>query len=334
MAVMEIGMGIDFGTINLLIYLEGQGIIFNEPSVVAYDISTGDLIACGKDAYEMTGKVHDKIRIVRPLREGVISDIKAATDIIRYCFERVIHFSTKGLHCVICCPSEVTEIERDALVQIGTIMGAKSTRIEEEVKSGIIGAGEDIFSTGGKMVIDIGGGTTDIGVVALGEVVLSKSIRKAGSFIDGELIKMVKQRYKVELGPATAERAKMHLSTLNPNCDLIEMKIAGRDLLTGLPKNTIITNEDVRDVLIPIVDEIAQLTMNVLKDTPPEICSDISDEGILLNGGGAQIDYLPEYLEEMLGLDMRVAPNPLTSVVLGTKILLQVSGNTFVNHDF
>ncbi len=225
-----VGMGIDFGTVNLLVYVEGQGIIFNEPSVVAYDVDSSVLIAAGKEADEMTGKTHDKIRIVRPLRDGVISDLRAAKDIIKYVFEKVRYFNTKGMRAIICCPSEVTQIERKALQQLGSLMGIPDTKIEEEIKSGVIGAGEDIYGTAGVMVIDIGGGTTDVGVLCLGDVVLSKSLRIAGNFIDGEIIKYIKQHFKLEVGVKTAERVKINLATLDPNAELETMKIAGRDL--------------------------------------------------------------------------------------------------------
>ncbi len=328
-----VGMGIDFGTVNLLVYVEGQGIIFNEPSVVAYDVDSGVLIAAGKEADEMTGKTHDKIRIVRPLRDGVISDLRAAKDIIKYVFEKVRYFNTKGMRAIICCPSEVTQIERKALQQLGSLMGIPDTKIEEEIKSGVIGAGEDIYGTAGVMVIDIGGGTTDVGVLCLGDVVLSKSLRIAGNFIDGEIIKYIKQHFKLEVGVKTAERVKINLATLDPNAELETMKIAGRDLLTGLPKFGEISNKDIYKIILPIFEDIYNLVVSTLKDTPPELCSDIYYGGILLNGGGSQIDFLAEFLSERIGLTCFTAENPMTSVVLGTKVLLTMSSHNFLGKE-
>ncbi len=330
----KIGVGIDFGTVNLLVYVEGQGIIFDEPSVVAYDRASGELIAAGFDADEMTGKTHDKIKIVRPLRDGVISNIKAAKDLLKYVFSRVnIHASNTEIRAVLCCPSEVTQIERKALLQLPVQLGINEVYIEEEIKSGLVGSGVDIYTDRGTMVVDIGGGSTDVGILNLGDVVLSKSLRMAGNFIDHEVVKYCKQHLKIEVGQKTAERIKIELGTVNLKKDVATMRVAGRDLLTGLPRHTEITSRNVTEILIPVFNDIKNLIIATLKDTPPELCSDIYYDGILLNGGVSLIDYAAEYFSEELGLKVRVSSNPLTSVVLGTKVLLKTRGHFLKDAD-
>ncbi|XMB87286.1 rod shape-determining protein [Mycoplasmatota bacterium WC44] len=326
--VEKVGVGIDFGTVNLLVYVEGQGIIFNEPSVVAYDRASGQVIAAGFDADNMTGKIHDKIKIVRPLRDGVISDIRAAKDLLKYVFGRVnLHASNSEIRGVLCCPSEVTQIERKALLQLPIQLGIEEVYIEEEIKSGTVGSGVDIFTDRGTMVVDIGGGSTDVGILSLGDVVLSKTLRMAGNFIDHEIIKYCKQHLKIEVGAKTAEKIKIELGTLNEKKDVATMRVAGRDLLTGLPRHTEITSRNVTEVLLPIFNDIKNLMIATLKDTPPELCSDIYYDGILINGGVSLVDYASEYFSEKLGLKVKVSSNPLTSVVLGTKVLLKTRGH-------
>ncbi|XMB68013.1 rod shape-determining protein [Mycoplasmatota bacterium zrk1] len=324
----RIGVGIDFGTVNLLVYVEGQGIIFDEPSVVAYDRDSRKVIAAGFDADNMTGKTHDKIKIVRPLRDGVISDIRAAKDLLKFVFSKVnLHASNSEIRGVLCCPSEVTQIERKALLQLPQQLGIEEVYIEEEIKSGCVGSGVDIYTDRGTMVVDIGGGSTDVGILNLGDVVLSKTLRMAGNFIDHEIIKYCKQHLKIEIGQKTAERIKIELGTLNEKKDVATMRVAGRDLLTGLPRHTEITSRNVTEVLLPIFNDIKNLMIATLKDTPPELCSDIYYDGILLNGGVSLVDHAAEYFTENLGLKVKVSSNPLTSVVLGTKVLLKTRGH-------
>ncbi|HEY8364276.1 MAG TPA: rod shape-determining protein, partial [Haloplasmataceae bacterium] len=235
MAVRKLGIGIDLGTTNLLVYIEGHGIIFNEPSVVAFDIQTGEVIAGGEDAFSMIGKTHNKIRVSRPLREGVISDMDAAKALLRYVFERVQNVRDfKNSKCLICCPSEVTQIEREAMRELAIQMGINDVFIEEEIKSGAIGAGLDIYTANAAMVIDIGGGTTDVGVLSLGDVVLSQTLRIAGNYIDQEIIKYVHKTHNLVIGQKTAEKAKIEIATLLDEEEKFT-RVSGRDLVTGLP---------------------------------------------------------------------------------------------------
>lgn len=328
-------IGIDFGTVNLVVYVRNQEIVFNEPSVIAYSLVDQSVVAIGTDADEMTGKTHDRIRIVRPLRHGVISDLEAAKDLLREVFKKVgLEGSVSSAKTVLCCPSEVTPVERDALKDLAIDIGSRETVIEEEVLAGVIGSDVDVYRPYGTLVIDIGGGTTDVGVVSLGEVVLSKSIRMAGNFIDREIIKYCKQELKIDVGEKMAEKIKIQLASLNQT-DAAKneiMKIAGRDLVTGIPRVSEISTKQVTGILVPIFEEINNLVVATLKETPAELCSDIYYGEVLLNGGGVQVDYLKEFLEERLKLDIKLTKVPLTSVALGTKILLDTH-NDYVHTD-
>jgi rod shape-determining protein MreB and related proteins len=332
MANKKLGIGIDLGTTNLLVYIEGHGIIFNEPSVVAFDIETGEVIAGGEDAFSMIGKTHKKIRVSRPLREGVISDMDAAKALLKYVFQRVQNVRDfKNSKCLICCPSEVTQIEREAMRELAIQMGITDVFIEEEIKSGAIGSGIDIYSANAAMIIDIGGGTTDVGVLSLGDVVLSQSIRVAGNYIDQEIIKYVHKTHNLVIGQKTAEKAKVEIATLLDEEEERFTRISGRDLVTGLPSATKLSSKEIRKLLLPIFDEIVNVVYSVLEQTPPELSADIVDNGIIVNGGGALIPGIVEYIEEMVHLPVKIANNPLTAVVEGTKVLLKNRGSYLIN---
>ncbi len=332
MAIKKLGIGIDLGTTNLLVYYEGQGIIFNEPSVVAFDIETGEVIAGGNDAFSMIGKTHKKIQVSRPLREGVISDMDAAKALLKYVFQRVQNMRDfKNSKCLICCPSEVTQIEREAMRQLAIEMGINDVFIEEEIKSGAIGSGVDIYSANATMVVDIGGGTTDVGVLSLGDVVLSQSIRVAGNYIDQEIIKYIHKTHNLVIGQITAERVKIEVATLIDEEEEKFVKVSGRDLVSGLPSATKISSKEVRKIILPIFDEIINVVYSVLEVTPPELSADIVENGIIVNGGGANIPGVCEYIEEMVNLPVRVVDSPLTAVVEGTKVLLKNRGNYLIN---
>ncbi len=328
----KLGIGIDFGTTNLLVYVQGHGIIFNEPSVVAFDIESGEVIAGGEEAFKMIGKTHSKIKVSRPLRDGVISDMDAAKALLKYVFKRVQTLrSLKNSLCLICCPSEVTQIEREALKDLAHQMGISDTFIEEEIKAGAIGSGIDIYSPQAAMIIDIGGGSTDVGVLSLGDVVLSRSIRIAGNYIDREITNYVHKRHNLLIGPITAERIKNEVSTLLPNDKEKKIRISGRDLVRGLPSAAEVTSKEVFELLLPIFDEITNVVYSVLEQTPPELASDIVNNGIVIEGGGACIPGVKEYFEKTLGLSVRTAPEPLNAVVEGAKVLLKNKGSYLIN---
>lgn len=327
----KVGIGIDLGTTNLLVYVQGHSIIFNEPSVVAFDIETGEVIAGGADAYSMIGKTHSKIKVCRPLREGVISDMEAAKALLKYVFTRVNNLKNiQNALCLICCPSEVTQIEREAMKQLAVEMGIQDVFIEEEIKAGAIGSGNDIYNSRAVMVVDIGGGTTDVGVLALGDVVLSQSIRIAGTYIDNEIIKYVHKNHNLVIGPMTAEKVKKELATLYAD-DNRTMRVCGRDLMKGIPSSTEINSQEIRMVILPVLAEIVSVIRNVLEITPPELSADLVDAGIICDGGGSQIPGLKEFLEEAVSLPVEVCANPLTAVVEGTKVLLKNRGYYLIN---
>ncbi|PKL22307.1 MAG: rod shape-determining protein [Spirochaetae bacterium HGW-Spirochaetae-4] len=330
----KLGLGIDLGTANLLVYLERKGIIFNEPSVIAFDRESGRIVAAGEDAHKMLGKVHSKISVVKPLRSGVISDMRAAKALLTYVLGKVENLTEKNLTkttCVICCPSEVTKIERDVMIDLAAKMSITDVFIEEEIKSGALGSGVDIFKSKGVMVVDIGGGTTDVGVISFGDIVLSRTIRKAGSFMDDEIAKYVKKTQSVEIGELTSERVKMELGDLHSSAKSVTNKYAGRDMVKGIPKWVNLTTEEIQGVLVPVFDEIVKLIAAVLKDTPPELSADIFQHGILLTGGCSLMRGIEEYIGDRIQVPVHVVHNPLTCVAEGTKYLLKNRGDYLVN---
>ncbi len=330
----RIGLGIDFGTANLLVYLEKKGIIFNEPSVIAFDRESGQVVAAGKDAHKMLGKVHDKINVIKPLRNGVISDMKAAKVLLKYVFSRVENLTEKDLSktsCVMCCPSEVTKIERDIISELALNMGINDILIDEEIKAGALGANVDIFQSKGVMIVDIGGGTTDVGVISFGDIVLSRTIRMAGNFIDTEIAKLVKQNEKVEIGELTSEKCKIELADLRKDRKEKVIRYAGRDIVKGIPKWVDISTKDVHTVIAPIYSDVVKLIAAVLKDTPPELSADIYQHGILLTGGGALIKGVEEFISDRIKVPVSVVSNPLTCVAEGSKYLLKNRGDYLVN---
>lgn len=330
----KIGLGIDLGTANLLVFLEKKGIIFNEPSVIAFDRESGQIVAAGNDAHKMLGKVHDKINVIKPLRSGVISDMKAAKALLQYVLSKVDSLTEKDLtntSCVMCCPSEVTKIERDIISELAINMGMSDVLIDEEIKAGALGANVDIFKSKGVMIVDIGGGTTDVGVISFGDIVLSRTIRMAGNFIDSELAKQVKQNNKVEIGELTSELSKIELADLRSKAIVKVNRYAGRDIVKGIPKWVDISSEDVNKVIIPTYEEVVKLIAAVLKDTPPELAADIYTHGILLTGGGALVKGIEEFIKDRIKVPVSVVSNPLTCVAEGSKYLLKNRGDYLVN---
>ena len=328
------GLGIDLGTANLLVYLEQKGIIFNEPSVIAFDRESGKVVAAGRDAHEMLGKVHNKILVIKPLRHGVISDMNAAKALMTYVLRKVENMTEKQLSMttsVICCPSEVTKIERDVMIDLAKNMGSPDVFIEEEIKAGALGSGVDIFESKGLMIVDIGGGTTDVGVLSFGDIVLSRTIRMAGNFMDDQIAKYIKTTRGIEIGELTAEKCKIDLATLKTDNNTIENRYAGRDIVKGIPRWINVNTKEVREVLEPIFTEIVKLISALLKDTPPELSADIYDRGIILTGGGSLIKGVAEFISERIHIPVRVVENPLTCVAEGTRFLLKNRGDYLVN---
>jgi len=281
----------------------------------------------------MIGRGHHGIKIISPLNQGVISDMDAAKKLIEIAVHKAetidVNLQTSTL--LICCPSEVTQIERDAMIDLAHNLGVPDVFIEEEVKAGGIGAGLDIYDSVGSMVIDIGGGSTDIGVLSLGDIVVSESIRIAGNYLDQEIINYLQYEKGLLIGKKTAQRIKEEIGTLRANITDEKSTYAnGRDIVTGLPKRMMITQTEVRDIFIEPFRSIANTILKVLQNTPPELSADIIKTGMLVNGGCALIDGVDEFLFKEIGLDVQIAKNPLTAIVEGTKVLLQNRGNYYV----
>ncbi len=328
-------IGIDLGTSNTLVYSSGRGIIFNEPTVVAFDKDSGKIIAIGNEAKVMLGKTHSKINVVRPIEQGVIADKDSTIKMLEYIFDHHLKqfeiINPKKTVVLVCCHSDLSSIERQALKDIIVNFGINNVFVQEEVKSGAIGAGIDIYTPEGSMIIDIGGGSTDIGVLALGDIVVSNSIKIAGNYFDEEIRKYIKKKHNFEIGLLTAEQVKIALATLRDDLkDEKEITVAGRDSKHGLPSRITIKQSEVRDVLKHCFSSISNQILKVLEITPPEIAADIIVSGVVINGGGALIDGLSEYLQELCQLDIKISPEPLTAIVKGTKDLLQNRGDYLI----
>lgn len=313
-------VSIDLGTTFTLVYANSQGIVYNEPSIVAYKTKDNKIVAVGHDAYKMIGKGNKSIKIVRPMSDGVITDIKTTTRQLKYIFDRLrMHSVLKGCIMLLACPSVVTKIERDALIKIAKNFGASHVFIEEEVKMAAIGGGVNIFATTGKLVVDSGGGTTDVAVLASGDIVLSKSIKVAGNALNDEIKKYLRGQYGLEVGSKTAESIKINIGSVAKYSDERIMKVYGRDVISGLPRETQITPEEVREVLKIPAAKIIDLIVQVLEETPPELAGDIFRNGIVLCGGGALIRGMDKYLADTLQLPTKVGEQPLLAVINGTK---------------
>ena len=316
-------IGIDLGTANVLIYVKGQGIVLNEPSVVAVSAETKEVLAVGETAHQMLGRTPGKVLAVRPLKDGVIADFEL-TEVMLNMFLKKI--KAKGTftkpRILICCPSNITQVERNAIKEAAEVQGAKKVFVEEEPKVAAVGAGLDISAPVASMVIDIGGGTTDIAILSLGDIVTSKSIRVAGDLFDQEIIKYVKNKYKLLIGERTAEEIKIEIVTVFPGLKKEKKVIRCRDLITGLPNSVTIESKEVEEALKDSVYKIINAAKNVLEDTMPELSADIVNKGIVVTGGGALINGIDKLLAQELKVPIKIADSPLTCVVEGTSVML------------
>ncbi len=316
-------IGIDLGTANVLIYIKGQGIVLNEPSVVAIDSETKKPLAVGTAARDMLGRTPGKVKAIRPMKDGVIADFEI-TEIMLDSFIRKINGKSflSRPRILICCPSNITQVEKNAIKEAAERTGAKRVFLEEEPKVAAVGAGLDISKPSGNMVIDVGGGTTDIAVLSLGGIVTSSSIKIAGNVFDNDIMKYIKDKYKLLIGDRTAEEIKVTIGTVYPESKKEKMEVRGRDLVTGLPHTITVCSDEVEEALRESVYLIVNTTKNVLEQTPPELSADIIDKGIVVTGGGALIDGFDKLLAHELKVPVFVAESPLTCVVEGTGILL------------
>lgn len=316
-------IGIDLGTVNVLIYIKGEGIVLNEPSVIVLNEETKNIVAVGEEASTMLGKTPGKMKAIKPMKDGVIADFDMVEALLEE-FLKKIKASKKIIkpRILICCPSNITEVEKNAIKEVAERMGAKKVYVEEEPKVAALGAGLDIGKAEGNMIVDIGGGTTDIAVLSLGNIVVSESIKVAGNTFDSNIINYIKDKYKLLIGEKTAEKIKIKIGSINKKeKDKIEIK--GRDLIEGLPKTRIINSEEISKALEESVKKIGISIKKVLENTPPELSADIANKGIMLTGGGALLKGLSEYLEDLLKVPVEKAEDPLACVAEGTGIMLE-----------
>ena len=316
-------IGIDLGTANVLIYIKGQGVVLNEPSVVAIDSDTKRPLAVGTEAREMLGRTPGKVKAIKPMKDGVIADFETTGIMLNYFIKKVNGKSFfQRPRILICCPSNITQVEKNAIKEAAERTGARKVILEEEPKVAAVGAGMDISKPSGNMVIDIGGGTTDIAILSLGGIVESSSIRIAGNAFDNDIIKYIKDKYKLLVGERTAEEIKITIGTVFPGSRNEKMEVRGRDLVTGLPHTITLTSEEVEEGLRESVYTIIQAAKGILEQTPPELSADIIDKGIVLTGGGSLIDGFSQVLAQELKVPVFTAESPLTCVAEGTGILL------------
>lgn len=316
-------IGIDLGTANVLIYVKGQGIVLNEPSIVAIDTDSKSVIAVGTEANDMLGRTPGKVKAIKPMKDGVIADFEI-TEIMLNSFIKKIKakklFSRPRI--LICCPTNITPVEKNAIKEAAERTGARKVYIEEEPKVAAIGAGMDISRPTANMVIDIGGGTTDIAILSLNDIVSSTSVRIAGNVFDQDIIKYIKEKYKLLIGERTAEDIKIEFSNIFDPNKKEKLEVRGRNLITGLPDTIEITQDETKLALEESIQKIVKATTNVLEQTPPELSGDIVEKGIVLTGGGAMLKGLPELLEKELQVPILIAESPLTCVAEGTGTLL------------
>lgn len=312
-------IGIDLGTANILVMLKGKGIILNEPSVVAIDRQTNEILATGHEAKEMLGRTPESIKAVRPLKDGVIADFTATQLLLKNIVSKVCQRYNAGRpRVVVGVPSGITEVEERAVEESVLRAGAKEVFLIEEPMAAAIGANLEVAEPSGNIIVDIGGGTTEVAVISLGGIVVSNSLRIAGDELDEDIVNYVKREMGLAIGETTAEEVKKEIGCATPLVTELSMQIKGRDLATGLPRDAIITSSQVEEAIRESIYEIVEVVKLTLEKTPPELASDIVEKGIVLAGGGALIKNLDKLLSSATGMPVYIAENPLECVVRGT----------------
>ena len=317
-------MGIDLGTATVLVYMKGKGIILKEPSVVAIDKNANKVLAVGEEARKMIGRTPGNIVAIRPLRDGVISDYDVTEKMLEHFIKKACgkrKMSTPRV--VMCVPCEATEVERRAVEDAARNAGAKKVFLVEEPLAAAIGAGLDITMASGNMVIDIGGGTTDIAIISLGGMVVRESIKIAGDNFDEAIIRYIRKKHKLMIGEITAEDLKMSIGCAYPRAEDKKAEIRGRDLITGLPKNITVYSSEIEEALKEAVTAIAECAHSVLEKTPPELAADIAEQGIIMTGGGALLDGLDKLIEKVTNVPVYIAEDSVSCVASGTGKMLE-----------
>ncbi|MBR3771362.1 MAG: rod shape-determining protein MreB [Clostridium sp.] len=312
-------IGIDLGTASVLVYIRGKGVVLKEPSVVAFDRDTNKIKAIGEEARLMLGRTPGNIVAVRPLRQGVISDYNVTEKMLRYFIQKAVGKQRfRKLNISVCVPSGVTEVEKKAVQDATYQAGAKHVEIIEEPIAAAIGAGIDITRPCGNMIVDIGGGTSDIAVISLGGTVVSTSIKIAGDDFDEAIVRYMRKNHNLLIGERTAEDIKIKIGTAYPRAQMESMDVRGRNLVTGLPKTITVTSEETEDALKEATSQIVEAVHSVLERTPPELAADIADRGIVLTGGGSLLHGLEALIEDKTGITTMTAEDPMTAVAIGT----------------
>lgn len=311
-------IGIDLGTASVLVYIKGQGVVLQEPSVVAIDKNTNKLLAVGEEARRMLGRTPGNIVAIRPLKDGVISDYEVTQRMLKYFIDKASGKSFMRPRIVVCVPSGVTEVEKRAVIQASTQAGGRKAYVIEEPIAAAIGAGIDITEPNGNMIIDIGGGTTDVAVISLGGIVVSKSIKVAGDTFDEAISKYIRKKYNVIIGERSAEQLKIEIGSAYARPKEQIAEIRGRCLMTGLPKLIKVSSTEMLEALEEPVTSIAEAVHAVLENTPPELAADISDQGMVMTGGGSLLNGLNKLIQERTGIVVRIAEEPVSCVAIGT----------------
>lgn len=322
-------IGIDLGTASILVYIRGRGVVLKEPSVVAFDRDTDKIMAIGEDARLMLGRTPGNIIAVRPLRQGVISDYRVTEQMMKYFIQKAMgRKAFRKPRIAVCVPSGVTQVERKAVEDATLQAGAREVSIIEEPIAAAIGAGIDISKPCGNMIVDIGGGTSDIAVISLGGTVVSASIKIAGDDFDEALVRYMRKKHNLLIGERTAEDIKIKIGTCFPLAQPETMDVRGRNLVTGLPKTVQVSSEETEEALREATLQIVEAVHSVLEKTPPELAADVADRGIVLTGGGALLRGLEELIEDRTGINTMTAEEPMTCVAIGTgKYVEFLAGN-------
>ena len=311
-------IAIDLGTANVLVYVKGKGVVLEEPSVVATDKNTGKVLKVGKEAKLMIGRTPGNILAEHPLENGVISQYDVTLKMLKYCIRKAVGKSIFKPRVMVCVPSGITEVEERAVYDATIAAGAKKTYLIEEPIAAAIGAGIDISKPNGHLIVDIGGGTTDIAVISLGSIVVSDSLGLAGNKIDETIIKYIRRTHNVLIGDVTAEEIKKQIGCAIPFDKPYVLDVKGRDLNEGLPKMISVTSDEIGEAIVPIADKIADAVCHVIERTPPELVGDISANGIIMTGAGSLLYGLDKRIENACGIKTYIADNPSTCVVIGT----------------
>ena len=311
-------IGIDLGTATVLVHVRGKGIVLREPSVVAIDRNTGEVVSVGEEARRMLGRTPGNIVAIKPLQDGVISDYSVTEKMLKYFIRKVCGKFIFAPTIMVCVPSGVTEVEKKAVVDAATQAGAKKVYLIEEPIAAAIGAGIDISKACGSMIVDMGGGTTDIAVISLGGAVVSTSIKVAGNKFDEAIVKYIKRKYNIYIGDRTAEDLKINIGCVYPMPQRLKMDVKGRDLGSGLPVNFTVTSDDMLEALEEPSNLIIEAVLSVLEQTPPELSADISDRGIYMTGGGCLVGGFDKLVSKRTGINVMIAEESISCVALGT----------------